>query len=1119
MVGGSAKKGGNLKQGTLFSFFSKKPVPSSTTAASTSSAPPTGSSSSSSSVAGATKRNPASISPPSTEKSGKSTSSAPSSAATNNSTNNTLWKQVKVGDEISVYWPDDDQYYDAVVERQKSGSDSNFYIRYDDGEQEWVDLSTETFQILDTGKPKKKRRKIHSDSEDDDGDDGEAEFEDGDEEEDEELYEDDIDDEEEEDDDQWMVSDNEDEKPKAKKNKSKKLKKLKVTPHQPSTNSGVVAKKSSTSSVASTPISGTYNTPLKQFANSAVAPANSGTVNSAAAAAAATTTGTPFRVPSSANKATTPASAASKMSTLTSSLYNKQGDKVPMFIKEDKNGKKVVNVKGSHVHNHLKFLQNPRDSQGRTRDDPNYDPRTLKVDYRELEKHEGGKKLTEAKRQWWELKSQYFDTVLLFKVGKFYELFHMDADVGVEVLGFKYMKGHEAHAGSPEAAYARITDLLVRAGYKVASVEQTETPEKLKMRKQLSKGKGKAPQVVNREVCSIQTLGTRTFCYMDLEKDLTSEGESGIGPLLSIREIIFDDDSSAHDMSQEKQDEYVRPVCEYGVTIVDAIHGTVTIGQFADDVLRSRMNTLLTSFAPSEIILQGGEQGASPELQSLIKFYRSNARTPTTIDTIMETESFPKSTALDPQHRHKLQRRTTTIHPWDVKETLDELHRRGYYPKASRQQEENQSVSRWPKVLKAAVEGNAELALSSFGAALFYLQRNLIDSELLSFGVVKAYIPPVSATATREDTAPIRQVMTEQIREEAGIEDASGDSASQTPVDFDAMDVDLSAENQITNMALDGTTLYNLEILTNSVDHKAHGSLWSKINYTKTPHGARLLRAWLLRPLFRKVEIDRRADAVEELVSGAGAVALSEAQKVLSKIGDLDRLLNRVHSMSGNHVPEEQEGEGYHPNQRAVLYETATYTKRKVGDFSKLLNGLRKACEIPELFADIDLESGLLRNIVKYKKDGGCFPEMAEQLDFFFDVFDCEKAAKGMYEPSRGVDQLFDDACDTIERIKAELEDYKHEMCNNLTPRHIAKSQWNFVNLKVDSKDKYLIELPASVEVPDDFIVKGKRLANSVILVCMFVQEYFSDLLTNVCTCIPLFLSNPLLQRKWAEAS
>lgn len=43
-------------------------------------------------------------------------------------------------------------------------------------------------------------------------------------------------------------------------------------------------------------------------------------------------------------------------------------------------------------------------------------------------------------KQWWEIKSQHFDCVLFFKVGKFYELYHMDASVGVNELGFSYMK-------------------------------------------------------------------------------------------------------------------------------------------------------------------------------------------------------------------------------------------------------------------------------------------------------------------------------------------------------------------------------------------------------------------------------------------------------------------------------------------------------------------------------------------------------------------------------------------------------------------------------------------------------------------------------------------------------
>jgi DNA mismatch repair protein MSH6 len=49
-------------------------------------------------------------------------------------------------------------------------------------------------------------------------------------------------------------------------------------------------------------------------------------------------------------------------------------------------------------------------------------------------------------------------------------------------------------------------------------------------------------------------------------------------------------------------------------------------------------------------------------------------------------------------------------------------------------------------------------------------------------------------------------------------------------------------------------------------------------------------------------------------------------------------------------------------------------------------------------------------------------------------------------------------------------------MCSNvLQPRSLARSSWKYINTKPEQKDKYLIELPASVAVPDDFILKGKR--------------------------------------------
>lgn len=177
----------------------------------------------------------------------------------------------------------------------------------------------------------------------------------------------------------------------------------------------------------------------------------------------------------------------------------------------------------------------------------------------------------------------------------------MDADIGVQVCGLSYMKGHVAHAGFPEVSYGPMADKLVRAGYKVARVEQTETPEQLKERKKKYPRGSAAPKVVNREVCSVMTLGTRTFCYLDDNNALLEEAsgaDSPVGPLLAIREILLDPENMGDD---DDDDENVQPICEYGITLIDAVRGSVTIGQFADDVLRSRMVTLLAAFSPSEV--------------------------------------------------------------------------------------------------------------------------------------------------------------------------------------------------------------------------------------------------------------------------------------------------------------------------------------------------------------------------------------------------------------------------------------------------------------------------------------------------------------------------------------
>jgi len=118
--------------------------------------------------------------------------------------------------------------------------------------------------------------------------------------------------------------------------------------------------------------------------------------------------------------------------------------------------------RGSHEHNFFDFLQPTtlKDHLLRPRTHPEFNRRTLHVPNSFL------KDQTPAMLQWWAFKKDNMDTVLFFKVGKFYELFHMDADVGFSELDLIYMKGFRAHSGFPEISYGKFASTLVSKGEK-----------------------------------------------------------------------------------------------------------------------------------------------------------------------------------------------------------------------------------------------------------------------------------------------------------------------------------------------------------------------------------------------------------------------------------------------------------------------------------------------------------------------------------------------------------------------------------------------------------------------------------------------------------------------------
>lgn len=112
-------------------------------------------------------------------------------------------------------------------------------------------------------------------------------------------------------------------------------------------------------------------------------------------------------------------------------------------------------------------------------------------------------KQTPLMRQYFEIKEQYPEAILLFRVGDFYETFADDAVLVSQKLGITLTKRNNGGdmtplAGFPFHALDTYLPRLVRLGYRVAICEQTEDP---------ADAKKAGRKVVEREVTEITTPG------------------------------------------------------------------------------------------------------------------------------------------------------------------------------------------------------------------------------------------------------------------------------------------------------------------------------------------------------------------------------------------------------------------------------------------------------------------------------------------------------------------------------------------------------------------------------------------------------------------------------------
>ncbi len=113
-------------------------------------------------------------------------------------------------------------------------------------------------------------------------------------------------------------------------------------------------------------------------------------------------------------------------------------------------------------------------------------------------------KMTPMLRQYLEIKEQYKDTILFYRMGDFYEMFFDDAETASRVLGItltsrsnKDDANRVPMCGVPYHAVSGYLGRMIKAGYRVAICEQVEDPKQAK-------------GIVRREVVRVVTPGVTT---------------------------------------------------------------------------------------------------------------------------------------------------------------------------------------------------------------------------------------------------------------------------------------------------------------------------------------------------------------------------------------------------------------------------------------------------------------------------------------------------------------------------------------------------------------------------------------------------------------------------------
>ena len=304
--------------------------------------------------------------------------------------------------------------------------------------------------------------------------------------------------------------------------------------------------------------------------------------------------------------------------------------------------------------------------------DSDYDPRTLYIP------PHAWRNFSPFEKQYWEIKQKFWDTIVFFKKGKFYELYENDATIGHQLFDLKMTdRVNMRMVGVPEMSLDHWANQFVAKGFKIARVDQQESALAKDMRERDEKAsggkKGKEEKVIRRELACVLTAGTLVDQSM-LQDDMATY-------CVAIKESQINDQPA------------------FGVVFVDTATGQFHISEFLDDPDLTKFETFVAQTRPQELLLEKGELSSKA-----LRILKNNTGLTTLWNYLKPGKEF-----------------------WEGHITAKEIEASDYFPDS------------WPRSLEEAKD--KDLLMSALGAMLSYLRTLKIERDLVTIGNFTWYDP------------------------------------------------------------------------------------------------------------------------------------------------------------------------------------------------------------------------------------------------------------------------------------------------------------------------------------------------------------------------------------------